>query len=106
MVRRISHAHTVHVQAAIVQRITIAAAFGFLVLVGYFPALISSFHSDDFVLLSEAQAGDFNLSIFKLAPNWWFYRPLGKLAWMIMYRLWGYNAAPYHLASLGLHAIT
>ncbi|MEO7912473.1 MAG: hypothetical protein ABIV47_22730, partial [Roseiflexaceae bacterium] len=81
----------------------IPAAFGLCILVAFWPGLRSGFHSDDFVLITEAQLNHFDLALFKVDPVWWFYRPFSKLVWLCMYRLWGLNSTPYHLVSLGLH---
>jgi hypothetical protein len=76
---------------------------GLLVALAYFPVLRTAFFSDDYVLLWQARASRFDLSIFQVDPAWFFYRPLGKLVWLIMYRLWGVFPAPYHALSIGLH---
>lgn len=79
------------------------AALGLCIACAFWPGLRSGFHSDDFVLITEAQLNHFDLSLFKVDPIWWFYRPLGKLAWLCMYRLWGLHSGPYHAVSLALH---
>lgn len=74
-----------------------------LLTLAYFPVLRTTFFSDDYVLLWQARAHRFDLSLFQVEPGWFFYRPLGKLVWLIMYRIWGTIPAPYHALSLGLH---
>lgn len=76
---------------------------GLLVALAYFPVLRTAFFSDDYVLLWQARASRLDLSIFQVDPNWFFYRPLGKLVWAVMYRLWGVFPVPYHALSIGLH---
>lgn len=76
---------------------------GLLVALVYFPVLRTAFFSDDYVLLWQARAGRLDLSIFQVDPQWFFYRPLGKLVWLIMYRIWGVFPAPYHALSIVLH---
>src|SRR5580765_7572411 len=74
-------------------------------LIAYLPALRDFFLADDFVLLTQAAEAPSLRATFAVDPTWFFYRPLGKLVWYIVYHLWSYNSAPYHLLSLGLHAI-
>lgn len=81
----------------------VAILLGLLTLLAYVPALRTTFFSDDYVLLWQARAQSFNMSLFQVESHWFFYRPLGKLTWLIMYRLWGHFPVPYHILSLMLH---
>lgn len=103
MAQRLVRAKSLAVPRQQIERLIIPAAFGLCILVAFWPGLRSGFHSDDFILVTEAQLNHFNLALFKVDPAWWFYRPFSKLVWLCMYRLWGLNSAPYHLVSLGLH---
>jgi protein O-mannosyl-transferase len=74
-----------------------------LVLWTYFPTLQVPFLSDDLVLLTDAQHTRYGLSIFEVNPQWFFYRPLLRLIWTVMFDLWSTWAVGYHLLSIILH---
>jgi hypothetical protein len=69
----------------------------------YFPALYSPFFNDDINLLHDGR--DFNLSVFNPFQSQGLYRPLWKLYFAAMYRVFGLNPLPYHLANIVLHVI-
>jgi hypothetical protein len=76
-----------------------------VILLVYARALQVSFLSDDYIWLLFARFSPLDWSIFAPDPTRWFpfHRPLGALAWKLLYGLFGLNAAGYHLFSLLLH---
>jgi hypothetical protein len=80
-------------------------AFGVLILLVYARALQVSFLSDDYVWLLFGRFSPLDWSIFAPDPARWFpfHRPLGMVAWKLLYGLSGLNVAGYHLFSLLLH---
>jgi protein O-mannosyl-transferase len=91
--------------AIIARKLFIPVTFAVLVLLGYLPALHTSFLADDFILLAQAQIKYTGLSILAVPPRWWFYRPLSAVVWQYTFKLFGYHPFGYHLFSLGLHWI-
>jgi hypothetical protein len=103
MAQRLARAKELTIQRQWLAWLIVPAGLGLCILAAFWPGLRSGFHSDDFVLITEAQLSHFDLGLFKVDPVWWFYRPFSKLVWLGMYRLWGLNGAPYHLVSLIVH---
>lgn len=61
------------------------------------------FDSDDFEHLADAAAVQEDLSLLLSAERNHPGRPVVELIFLVMYELWGKNAAPYHLLLIALH---
>lgn len=81
------------------------AAVSAVALLTYWQAIQVGFLSDDHLLLVAARFRPNDLALLSVNPDAIFYRPLGLLAWKGLYALWQYQAAGYHLAAAGLHAL-
>lgn len=69
----------------------------------YWPALTTFFHGDDFGLIEKVrQGGPFALWTYSPSP---FLRPVIGISLFLDGRLWGLNAAGYHLTNVLLHAL-
>src|SRR4051812_21108601 len=80
-------------------------AIPLLAALAYLRVLGVGFLSDDYVLLYQAQQSGIDPQIFIPQPHWFLYRPLGMmLVWQLGWQLWGFNALPFHIESLLLHA--
>lgn len=80
-------------------------ALGLVIVIGvaYAAALRVGFLSDDVVLVFQARQPMGIADIFRVSPTWFFYRPLGKLMWVIETRMFGTYAALYHIVSMAIH---
>lgn len=84
-----------------------AAALLIVALVVFIPNLHSYFLADDFVLLSWTHVPALaNVFGFFSPATWWFYRPLVKLIYWLGQSLFGLQATPLHLCSLGFHGLS
>jgi hypothetical protein len=81
--------------------VIIAAVF-----IVFAPLTTFFFAQDDFILLNDAAANGWGTVLSHFAPDPGQFRPLSKgLYFLVMYHLFGMNAAPYHWLSLVLHAL-
>ena len=72
----------------------------------YAPVLALWFALDDFILLDYNKFLRWPSALFHFGPDSLFYRPFSiTLIWNAGEALFGANALPYHLISLGLHAL-
>jgi hypothetical protein len=77
-----------------------------LAVVAYAPVLTLWFALDDFILLDYNKFLRWPSAFVQFGPSSLFYRPISiSLIWNAGEALFGANALPYHLMSLGLHAL-
>lgn len=77
-----------------------------LAVTAYAPVLALWFALDDFILLDYNKFLRWPSALFQFGAGSLFYRPLSiTLIWNAGEALFGANALPYHLISLGLHAL-
>lgn len=82
----------------------VTLGFALLALVFYSGALRSFFLADDFdLVLAASTGGPFGFWSYSTTGAGDFFRPLVALSFFADYRLWGLEAAGYHLTNVALH---
>jgi hypothetical protein len=68
MVQRLLKAKSLTVSRHQLESLIIPAVLWLWILCAFWPGLRSGFHSNDFILIAEAQINQFDLSLFKVGP--------------------------------------